>query len=99
MMGGRCFACGRPARRVELKLSGRAAARLERMERGYHEAVVEGVRPGDRYWFSLDGGADRPDPASRSQPDGVHGASEVVEEAFAWSGGFGGAGLPLESST
>lgn len=33
---------------------------------GYFEATVEGVRPGARYLYRLDGGAERPDPASRS---------------------------------
>jgi maltooligosyltrehalose trehalohydrolase len=33
----------------------------------------------------LDGRQDRPDPASRFQPDGVHRASEVVDSRFAWS--------------
>jgi maltooligosyltrehalose trehalohydrolase len=34
---------------------------------------------GARYGYSLDGGPVRPDPRSRSQPDGVHGRSEVVD--------------------
>jgi maltooligosyltrehalose trehalohydrolase len=34
---------------------------------------------GVRYGFSLDGGPVRPDPRSRSQPDGVHGRSEIVD--------------------
>ncbi len=36
------------------------------------------VRPGDRYMFSVDGKKPLPDPASLSQPDGVHGASEAL---------------------
>src|SRR5215211_7024035 len=40
---------------------------------------------GARYRFRIDGGQEVPDPASRSQPDGVHGASEVVYPgSFAW---------------
>jgi maltooligosyltrehalose trehalohydrolase len=41
---------------------------------------------GARYGFRLD--ADEaviPDPRTRSQPDGVHGLSEVVDTAFAWT--------------
>jgi maltooligosyltrehalose trehalohydrolase len=50
------------------------------------EAFVLGAKPGDRYSFVLDGNRERPDPASRSQPEGVHGASEIVDpEAFHWS--------------
>jgi maltooligosyltrehalose trehalohydrolase len=49
---------------------------------GYHEAVVD-AGEGTRYFFTLDG-TDRPDPASRLQPDGVHAASEVVGDDFEW---------------
>ncbi len=49
---------------------------------GYHEAVVD-ARPGVRYYYLLDG-IQRPDPASRFQPQGVHGASEVIDSAFDW---------------
>lgn len=49
-------------------------------------AVVDGVGPGDRYRFRLDGGELLADPASRLQPDGVHGPSEVVDVAsFVWT--------------
>lgn len=42
--------------------------------------------PGMRYGFSLDGGAVLPDPRSESQPEGVHGRSEVIgHDSFAWS--------------
>ena len=47
--------------------------------------VGEGIGAGDRYRVRLDGGAACPDPASRSQPDGVHGPSAVVDPArFEW---------------
>ena len=53
---------------------------------GYFEAFVPGVLAGDRYWLSVDGGRSVSDPASRFQPDGPHGPSEVVDpDAFAWS--------------
>src|SRR6185369_120647 len=50
---------------------------------GYHEAVVDGVREGSRYVFIVNGN-ERPDPASRSQPDGVHAPSEVIGRDFEW---------------
>ena len=54
--------------------------------RGVHELFVAGVRAGDRYGFVIDGGEPLPDPASRSQPDGVHALSEVVDPAaFRWT--------------
>lgn len=37
------------------------------------------LQPGDRYAFTVDGQGPMPDPRSRSQPDGVHGPSEIVE--------------------
>jgi maltooligosyltrehalose trehalohydrolase len=49
---------------------------------GYHELVVDAAA-GTRYFFVVNGN-ERPDPASRSQPDGVHAASEVVPEEFDW---------------
>ncbi|HWF14890.1 MAG TPA: malto-oligosyltrehalose trehalohydrolase [Acidimicrobiales bacterium] len=41
--------------------------------------------PGARYRYRLDGSADYADPASRAQPDGVHGPSAVVDlTAYRW---------------
>jgi maltooligosyltrehalose trehalohydrolase len=55
-------------------------------EDGYHEVVVPDCQPGTRYLFELDGKPGQPDPASRFQPQGVHGPSEVVDlAAFAWT--------------
>ena len=59
---------------------------LRREERGYHCGVAEGVEPGSLYFYLLDGEKERPDPASRYQPQGVHGPSQVVDpRAFAWT--------------
>ena len=55
---------------------------LQRNDLGYHEGVFDAPE-GTRYWFTLDR-TDRPDPASRLQPLGVHGPSEVVASEFAW---------------
>ena len=46
-----------------------------------HEALVESCGAGTRYHYVLDGDGPYADPASRSQPDGVHGPSEVVDLA------------------
>ncbi|MFW6122778.1 MAG: malto-oligosyltrehalose trehalohydrolase [Thermodesulfobacteriota bacterium] len=67
---------------------------LEKGARGYFAATLEGVEPGSRYFFRLDGHEEHPDPASRYQPQGVHGPSEVVDPHFAWSDDTW-AGLPL----
>jgi maltooligosyltrehalose trehalohydrolase len=48
--------------------------------------VVKDARPGEYYSYVLDEKANRPDPVSRSQPEGVHGPSQIVDpNAFAWS--------------
>jgi maltooligosyltrehalose trehalohydrolase len=53
---------------------------------GYFSETARDIHAGDRYKFSLDGGEPFPDPASRYQPEGPHGASEVVDRgAYVWS--------------
>jgi maltooligosyltrehalose trehalohydrolase len=52
---------------------------------GYWQ-ITTNVQPGTRYVYQLEGGLERPDPASQYQPEGVHGASEVVDQnKFEWS--------------
>jgi maltooligosyltrehalose trehalohydrolase len=55
---------------------------LAKDDAGFHEAVVD-ADAGTRYFFVVNG-TDRPDPASRLQPEGVHGPSEVVPSEFEW---------------
>ena len=84
--------------RVELKLIG-AGERFHAMENagdGYFLAQIDDVVPGTRYLYDLNGTKQRPDPASRSQPQGVHGPSEVVDSAFPWDDA-GWSGLALKS--
>jgi maltooligosyltrehalose trehalohydrolase len=51
-----------------------------------HEGFVPGIGVGARYQFRLDGAGPFPDPASRFQPEGVHGPSEVIDpNTFVWS--------------
>ncbi len=65
-----------------------SAQPLARDRDGYFAGLVEGVRAGTRYWYRLDGDRLRPDPASRFQPDGPHGASQIVDpRAFRWTDG------------
>jgi maltooligosyltrehalose trehalohydrolase len=56
---------------------------------GYFHGVVSGASTGTRYRFRIDGADDTfPDPASRFQPDGPHGDSEVVDpNVYRWSDG------------
>jgi maltooligosyltrehalose trehalohydrolase len=59
---------------------------LTKTDDGYHEAIVDGVHAGAQYLFVVND-RELPDPASRFQPHGVHGPSEVVPREFAWSDG------------
>ncbi|HXH08970.1 MAG TPA: malto-oligosyltrehalose trehalohydrolase [Alphaproteobacteria bacterium] len=68
---------------------------LEPQERGYYHGVIDGVEPGARYFYRLDHERDRPDPASRLQPEDVHGPSQVVDARFDWEEGCWW-GLPLQ---
>jgi len=56
---------------------------LTKDRHGYHSAIVDDCGEGTRYLFVI-GGQERPDPASRHQPEGVHGPSEVVGVDFDW---------------
>jgi maltooligosyltrehalose trehalohydrolase len=52
---------------------------------GYFAGSAPEAKAGDRYGFSLDGGPPLPDPASRFQPGGPHGLSEIVDpDGFEW---------------
>jgi maltooligosyltrehalose trehalohydrolase len=58
---------------------------MSKVDEGWFESVHHDARPGSRYKFQIDGGIKVPDPASRFQPDDVHGPSEVVDPAaFDW---------------
>ena len=57
---------------------------LAREPRGYFNARAENVPAGTNYQYRLNGQTERPDPASRFQPDGPHGPSQVVDADFPW---------------
>lgn len=74
------------ARNVEAVIEGGPAVPLLAGAEGHHERHVGGVRPGALYRLRVDGAGPFPDPASRFQPYGVHGPSQVVDPAsYAWS--------------
>ncbi|MCZ0964408.1 malto-oligosyltrehalose trehalohydrolase [Paracoccus benzoatiresistens] len=59
---------------------------LEPEGNGYYSALVPGVMAGTRYAFQLDDeDGSWADPASRFQPEGPEGPSEVVDPAFPWT--------------
>lgn len=99
--GGCRFAVWAPnAEHVDVLLTDQAdrAAPLEGRPDGYFAGKIDDVPPDARYRYRLHlpGGEvrERPDPASRSQPEGVHGPSRVVSEQFSWSQ-TAWCGLPL----
>ncbi|MGI8926806.1 MAG: malto-oligosyltrehalose trehalohydrolase, partial [Tepidiformaceae bacterium] len=67
-------------RSLELVLRGPAGERRLTPERDgeYAVAFVPALESGARYGYLIDGEGPFPDPCSRSQPDGVHGLSEVT---------------------
>jgi maltooligosyltrehalose trehalohydrolase len=74
------------AKKVEVRILG-SQDRLFPMDsapRGYFHAHIKGVFPGALYRYRLDGRTERPDPASRFQPQGVHGPSQVIDRNFPW---------------
>lgn len=74
------------ASKVELHLHGNGGCfiQMKRLRRGYHQALADEVRAGERYSYRLEGHLERPDPASHFQPGGVHEPSEIVDPAFDW---------------
>jgi maltooligosyltrehalose trehalohydrolase len=61
------------------------------------DLIVDRAAPGDRYSYRVDGGAPRPDPASRFQPDGVHGPSQVIDPStFRWTDAHWGGRPPAD---
>jgi maltooligosyltrehalose trehalohydrolase len=73
-------------RSVEVVIEGRRPAPLAPRAAGLFEAAVGRVPEGAHYHYRLNGGPHRPDPASRWQPQGVHGPSVVVDpRRFAWT--------------
>ena len=94
--GGVRFRVWAPRRRdVEVVLEGGPGARTTTARRpspsepdgdGYFEGVIGSAGPGTLYRYRLDGEGTFPDPASRFQPEGPHGPSQVVDpDAFAWT--------------
>lgn len=82
------FAVWAPEKRsldLVLESSGDTVA-MRRTDGGFFETYVEALSPGARYRFRVDGRDTFPDPASRYQPEGVHGPSALVDPgAFSWS--------------
>jgi maltooligosyltrehalose trehalohydrolase len=88
---GRCdFTVWAPdSKRVEIHFPNEGRnLELKVEERGYHRASLVDVAADSRYLYRLDRDKERADPASRFQPDGVFGPSQVIDlKQFAWGDG------------
>jgi maltooligosyltrehalose trehalohydrolase len=59
---------------------------MEKSVEGYFSVTVPGCLSGDLYCYKIDSQGPFPDPASRFQPQGVHGPSQIIDpSAFYWS--------------
>ena len=91
--GGVHFRVWAPRRkRVEVMLEQAVGARsaaayeLESDSVGYFSGLLLDAAPGMLYRYRLDGEKSYPDPASRFQPEGPHGPSQIVDPAaFGWT--------------
>lgn len=68
---------------------------LKKNDWGYFKTVASGIPVGSLYLYNLDGKKEHPDPASRFQPQGVHGPSQVIDPHFPWED-LSWSGLPLQ---
>jgi maltooligosyltrehalose trehalohydrolase len=97
--GGTRFRVWAPdVRSLDIVIAGRERqpVPMTRDARDCWEAHAVDVGAGDRYWYRLDGERLLPDPASRCQPEGVHGPSQVIDpRTFAWTDG-GWTGISLD---
>jgi len=82
---GVCFRVWAPdANSVEVQFPDSERPKKLLQKDGEYFQGIEPAAAGDRYWYWLDGTVRRPDPASCSQPEGVHGPSQVLDPAFPW---------------
>lgn len=72
------------ARHMLVRLAGGRVMEMTRGGEGYWRASTDNPLAGQDYMFVMDGTTQRPDPASRFQPEGVHSYSRVVDLAFPW---------------
>ncbi|MFO7287236.1 MAG: malto-oligosyltrehalose trehalohydrolase [Gammaproteobacteria bacterium] len=83
--GGTRFALWAPvAIRVDVEIDGESPRPMERRDDGFHVLTVPNAAAGRRYAYRVDGRR-VPDPASRFNPEGVEGPSEIVDpRTFDW---------------
>ncbi len=72
------------SKHVEVVLGGKLFP-MKADERGYWQATLKDAPPDTLYLFRIDQEKTLPDPASLSQPQGVHGPSAVKERSYSWT--------------
>ncbi|NDJ19701.1 malto-oligosyltrehalose trehalohydrolase [Myxacorys almedinensis A] len=58
---------------------------MARSQGDYWQVTAQDILPDTLYFYQLNNQESRPDPASQSQPQGVHGPSQVIDQAFEWT--------------
>jgi maltooligosyltrehalose trehalohydrolase len=77
------------AQKVEVVLqNGAGAIEMSARADGFFEVLTNRAKAGSLYKYRIDGKTEVPDPASRYNPEDIHGASEVIDpNAFKWDDG------------
>jgi maltooligosyltrehalose trehalohydrolase len=74
------------ASRLSVVREGHEDFPMQKSADGYFAATIPGCGSGDLYRFRIDDQGPFPDPASRYQPHGVHGPSQVIDpSSFSWT--------------
>lgn len=58
---------------------------LKKDNLGNFKGIIENISPGTYYKIIIDNNDELPDIYSLSQPEGVHGPSEIIDESFEWT--------------
>jgi len=78
--GNACFRVWAPRyQRIGLRLDAGRVLPMRALADGWHEQLLPDLPAGSRYQFLLPDGMAVPDPASRFQPQDVHGPSELID--------------------
>lgn len=74
------------AKSLQVEISGpeKQSLPMKKEEGGYWQAEADALQPGSLYKYRLNGEQLLPDPASRYQPDGPHGPSQVISPEYGW---------------
>ncbi len=71
---------------ASVQIAGGGEFKMQKEEGGYWSKKLDDIKTGTLYKYRIDGGDSFPDPASLSQPHGVHGGSEVIDlNQYQWN--------------